>query len=66
MLIQRYVVVRSVLDTEDTKQKHGVEKRASDGMFKHLIIIVTRQIIHFTCHINHFQLHFVKYTILFF
>lgn len=36
ILTKKSVVVLSVLDTEDLKQKHAVEKRASDGMLKHL------------------------------
>ena len=33
----RTAVVRSVVDTEDPKEKHGVDLRASDGMLTHLI-----------------------------
>ena len=36
---KKYVVVRNVRDTEEIKQKHGVEIRASDGMFKHLTVM---------------------------
>ena len=39
---KKYVVVLNVLDTEDIKLKHAVEKRASDGIFKNLIIMPTR------------------------
>ena len=37
---EKYVVMLSVLITEDFKQKHVVEKRARDGMFKNLILMV--------------------------
>ena len=41
-LTKKHVVVRNVLDTEDLKPEHAVDLRASDGMFKHLIVIHTR------------------------
>ena len=37
---KKYVVVGNALDTEEFKPKRVVEKRASDGMFKHLMSII--------------------------
>ena len=42
--LKKYVVVLSVRDTEDIKQKHVVDIHASDGMFKHLINMVTHHL----------------------
>ena len=40
---KKYVVIVDVLDTEDIKPKHAVGKRASDGMFKHLMVMKQHQ-----------------------
>ena len=44
LLTKKNVVVLTVLGTEDLKAKHAVEKRASDGMFKHHGHILTRHL----------------------
>ena len=36
-------MVRNVVDTEDFNPKHGVEKRASNGMLRHLMLILEQQ-----------------------
>ena len=37
------VVMKNVVDTEDLKQKHALERRASAGMLRHLINMDLRQ-----------------------
>ena len=34
------------LDTEEPKRKHGVAKHARDGMFKHRIHMINKQLTH--------------------
>ena len=43
---KKSVVVLSVMDTEECKPKHALEKRARDGMLTHLmyVILVTRHL----------------------
>ena len=43
MKTKKCVVVLNVLDTEDLKPKHAAEKRASDGILKHLKRMIIRQ-----------------------
>ena len=44
-MIKKYVVVLTVLITEDLKPKHVVGKRVSLGMFKYLMLIVTSHLL---------------------